>query len=207
MQEVVSASRRCASRRAAPHRGAGWRARDDLRDRRLKAGPGGSSNPTGTSGGCPPPPCVRPRTSDAQDRRRCAPSRFPDPRSNCRRRTRCRSVRRSPWRAEHDSFAVTGRAPSCRRRTSRTAHHGRTISSRWPNGLSARPICGAARPASASIAPAYVQVALTACGIKCPRDKRHAGSALGGRALAGLAKAATSSSGGPRRQSRAAATA
>ena len=53
------------------------------------------------------------------------------------------------------------------------------ISSPWPSSFSARPICGAARPRSASIARAWCRSRLQAAGIACPRDSDMQELALG----------------------------
>ena len=65
---------------------------------------------------------------------------------------------------------------------SRRSRRHETISSRSPNASSARPISGAARAASASIAPAWSRSSLNAAGTGCPRDSDMQQDGLG-RAL------------------------
>ncbi len=89
---------RAAARRAARHRSAQGRARHDLRHKRRRGLPGGSSRPTIMSAGCRRMR-LRPRALRQRIRsRRCGLSRFRAPRSNCRPSRRCRSARRLPSR-------------------------------------------------------------------------------------------------------------
>ena len=160
---------RAAARRAARHRGAEGRARHGLRSND-EGWAWGQLATDGYVGWLPANALLAPaRRADAQGDRRCARWCFPARRSSCRRSRRCRSA---PARGDARAGAVRGDggSASCRRSICAARSSRRRISSRSPSAFSARPICGAARPASASIAPALVQVALDACGIACPRD-------------------------------------
>ena len=102
---------------------------------------------------------------------------------------------------EQDSFAVTAAGGfMCRSVIWRRSPRPRAISSRWPSDSSACPISGAASRASGIDCSGLVQVALTACGIKCPRDSDMQESALGKPAsLAGLQARRSHFLEGPRR--------
>ena len=147
-------TRRRPTRRS--DRGADGRARHDLRDRTTKAGPGASSTATAMSAGCRPHACWRPARADASGHGAAHAGVSRRRRSSCRRREalpfgarargrpRGRSVRRHRDRRLMSRHSIS-------RRSTRT----KAISSRSPSVSSARRISGAARPASASTAPAW----------------------------------------------------
>ncbi len=104
---------------------------------------------------------------------------FPGRRSNCRRSKRCRSAQRSSSARIEDRLAVTSTRRLCAGGASQAASATTNpISSQSRSVFSARPICGAARPRSVSIARAWCRSRSrpAAC---VPARQRHAGSGAG----------------------------
>ena len=192
VREVVDrAARRCAARRrptrALAHRGAEGRARHDLRDerRRLGLGPARRRRLCRLAAGAraAPRPARAPTHKVAALRTLCVSRPLDQAAAGrdaaARRQLAHRARRRRRSRSRADGGYRAGAASRAARRQSKP------ISSRSPSASSARPICGAARPASASTARAWCRLRSTACGIACPRDSDMQEQALGRRSHPG----------------------